>query len=309
MAESKASVREVRLRVPASTSNLGPGFDTLGLALGLYNEFLFERVEGESRFSVEGEGAEVLRQGPSRVLWALEAASAALGVPAPAIRLTQHNQIPLARGLGGSGTAALAGIVAAFLFAGRQLEPAQILSLGLKMEGHPDNITPQTVGGFVVSRAVDDEVIYLKLAPPAGLTSVVLVPDRPLDTGLARRALPEQYSRADVIYNLSNVALLVASLATGNIRHLAQAMRDRIHQPYRAPLLPGLLEIIDAALRAGSPGAALSGAGSGIFAFARAGQEQAIAAAMEAAAAKYGMAAYSLFLPVDTQGLEVLDVR
>jgi len=300
-------VRRVELRVPASTSNIGPGFDALGLALGLYNEFLFERIEHGLEVHITGEGADLLARGESRTHKALERACGLLGVGTPAVRISQHNAVPLARGLGGSATAVLAGTVAAFLFAGREPAPAAVLDMALGMESHPDNLTPELVGGFTVSQVADAHVRWVKLNPPAGLSAVVLIPDRPMDTGLARQALPQQYSRPDVVFSLGGVAMLVASLATGQLDHLALAMRDRLHQPYRAPLLPGMLEIIQAAAAAGSPGAALSGAGSGIFAFARAGQEHAVAAAMEAEAARHDLGSYSLYPPVDTHGLRVVE--
>jgi homoserine kinase len=301
-------IQRVELRVPASTSNIGPGFDALGLALGLYNEFRFERIAAGVEVHVTGEGAAILNQGVSRTHQALERACGLLGLETPAVRITQHNAIPLARGLGGSATVALAGTAAAFLFAGRDLAPQAVLDMALGMEGHPDNLTPELVGGFTVSQAADGRVRYLSLTPPADLSAVVLIPDRPLDTGQARAALPDQYSRPDVVFNLGGVAMLVASLATGRLEHLAPAMRDRVHQPYRAPLLPGMLEMIQAALDAGAPGAALSGAGSGIFAFARPGQERIIGAALEAEARRHGMGSYCLYPPLDMRGLQVTSV-
>ncbi len=302
---SAKSIQRVELRVPASTSNMGPGFDALGLALGLYNEFRFERIAAGVEVHVTGEGADILNTGESRTYQALARACGLLGVETPAVRILQHNAVPLARGLGGSATATLAGTTAAFLFAGRELTPQALLDMALGMEGHPDNLTPGLVGGFTVSQVAEGHVRYLKCTSPAGLNAVVLIPDRPLDTGLARAALPAQYSRPDVVFNLGGIAMLVAGLATGQLEHLASAMRDRLHQPYRAPLLPGMLEMIQAALDAGAPGAALSGAGSGIFAFARPGQEQAIGAALEAEARRHGMGAYCLYPPLDMRGLQV----
>jgi len=214
---SAKTIRGLALRVPASTSNMGPGFDALGLALGLYNDFRFERIAAGLEVHVTGEGAEILNQGENRAYQALARACGLLGIETPAVRLTQHNAIPLARGLGGSATAALAGVVAAFLFAGRQPAPQEVLDMALGMEGHPDNLTPEMVGGFTVSQISDGKVRYVRLTPPAGLNAVILIPDRPLDTGMARAALPAQYSRPDVVFNLGGVAMLVASLASGQL--------------------------------------------------------------------------------------------
>jgi homoserine kinase len=176
------------------------------------------------------------------------------------------------------------------------------------MEAHPDNVTPSLVGGLTVSIINNSHVVYIKLIPPSNLTTVTLIPDRPLDTGLARKIVPQQFSREDVIFNIRGAGMIMAALATGQLDHLAVAMQDRLHQPYRAPLLLGMMEIFKAALEAGSPGVALSGAGSGIFAFAYPHNEHAIGEAMKAAATRFGMNAYSLRLPIDHAGMQILKV-
>ena len=147
-------------------------------------------------------------------------------------------------------------------------------------------------------------VTYTRVIPPSELTTVTLIPDRPLLTGEARKVVPQTFSRDDMIFNIRGAGMIMAALATGQLEYLALAMRDRLHQPYRAPLLPGMVEIFQAALDAGSPGVALSGAGSGIFSFAYA---HAIGEAMKVAAAGFGMDAYNLYLPVDNDGLQIVD--
>jgi homoserine kinase len=305
----KARPNRVELRVPASTSNLGPGFDAIGLAVSLYNEFLFERIGSGVEIVIEGEGADVLERSPeSRTYQTLRAACQALKCEVPGMRIVQHNSIPLARGLGGSGTAVLAGTIATFLFADIEPETSRVLDQSFTIETHPDNITPSLVGGLTVSMIDNGHVSYIKLIPPSDLKTVILIPDRPLDTGSARKVVPQQFSREDMIFNIRGAGMIMAALATGQLGHLALAMRDRLHQPYRAPLLPGMMEIFQAALDSGSPGVALSGAGSGIFAFAYSHNETAIGEAMRTAAARFGMNAYNLYLSIDNVGVRILNV-
>jgi homoserine kinase len=305
----KKKPNRIELSIPASTSNLGPGFDAVGLAVGLYNEFLFERIESGLQIHIEGEGADILPRGPEhRTFQAFQKACQILGRRVPGLKIIQRNSVPLARGLGGSGISVLAGTLAAFLLNGMEPDSTQVLDQSFAIETHPDNITPSLVGGLTVSVIDDGHVAYIKLNPPSNLTTVTLVPDHSLDTGLARKAVPQQFSREDAVFNIRGAAALIAALATGRLDHLALAMRDRMHQPYRAPLLPGMMEIFRAALGAGSPGVALSGSGSGVFAFAYAGNEQAIGQAMKAAAARFGIKAYSLCLPVDLVGAKIVSV-
>ena len=299
----------VALKVPASTSNLGPGFDTIGLALQLHNEYLFERTDSGVEIIIEGEGAAVLEHGrDSRTYRAFCAASKAVGIPVPGVRIVQHNAIPLARGLGGSGTAVLAGTIAAFLFAGIEPAVSRVLDQAFTIEAHPDNLNPSLVGGLTVSSAVGNHVTYVRVVPPPELTTVTLIPDRGLETGMARQVIPHHFSRDDMIFNIRGAGMVMAALATGQLENLAVAMRDRLHQPYRVPLLPGMNEVFQAALDAGSPGVALSGAGSGIFAFAYAHNAEAIGVAMKTAAAQAGINAYNLYLPVDLDGVQMMEV-
>ena len=305
----KTKPSRVELRIPASTSNLGPGFDAVGLAVSLYSEFLFERVDSGLEILIEGEGSDVLPRGPVyRPYQAFQKACKVLGKEVTGLRVVQHNAVPFARGLGGSGIAALAGTMAAFLLCGTDPDMGRVLDLSFAMETHPDNVTPSLVGGLTVSVIEDNHVVYVKLIPSSKLTTVILIPDRPLDTVLARKIVPQQFSREDMIFNIRAAAMTMAALATDQLEHLALAMRDRLHQPYRAPLLVGMMDIFKAALEAGSPGVALSGAGSGIFAFAYPHNEQAIGEAMKAAATRFGMNAYYLCLPIDHVGAQILKV-
>lgn len=304
-------VHRVTLRVPASTSNLGPGFDAIGLAVALFNEFEFTRADaGVLRVRVEGEGADIIPgDAGNRTYAAFRSFFAGRGEEPPGVHIHQRNRIPLARGLGGSGTAVLAGTLAAMLFAGMDHTPDAVLDHAITVETHPDNITPSLVGGLTVSLLDEGHVRYVRVLPPAELTAVLLIPDRGLETGAARAVVPQTFSREDTIYTLRGAAMVMAALATGQLEHLAVAMRDRVHQPYRAPLLPGMMEIFEAALGAGSPGVALSGAGSGIFAFAYPATARRIGDAMLREARRHGLGGYVLYLPIDTMGTVILEIQ
>lgn len=262
------SGRRVRVRIPASTANLGPGFDVLGLALGLYNTIEVEAIPQGFELTVEGEGADRLRQVGERslVLRAALATFAYLGVTAPGLRIHLKNEIPLKRGLGSSGTACVGGVLAAAELSGRALSPHEILRLALPLEGHPDNITPSLVGGLTATCLRGEEVRYVKIPIPQAIRVVAVIPERELSTAEARRALPSQVPLADAVYNVGRAALLVAAMVAGELNLLDEATRDRLHQPYRAKLLPGMEEVFEAARRAGAFAAFLSGAGSTVVA-------------------------------------------
>jgi len=198
-----ARPNRVELQVPASTSNLGPGFDAVGLALNLYNEFLFERCDAALEIDIEGEGKTILERGlENRTYRAFQAASENLGNKVSGLRIVQHNAIPLARGLGGSGTAVLAGTIAAFLFAGVEPETSRILDQSFTIETHPDNITPSLVGGLTVSTLDDGHVHYIRVIPPSNLTAVMLIPEHGINTAEARKVVPQHFSREDTIFNI-----------------------------------------------------------------------------------------------------------
>lgn len=302
--------RKVEIKVPCSTSNLGPGFDAIGLALQLYNTFRFERLSHGLEITIEGEGAGQLETGSgNRTYRSYAAVFDALGVAPYPVRIHQHNEIPLARGLGGSATAVLAGVVAALVLLGQEPKVDDVLGYGTLIENHPDNLTPSMVGGLTVSFWEPGRIVYVRLDPPQELTSVVLIPDFGLETGEARKVLPGQVPLADAVTNLRGSAMIMAAVAAGEIDKLALAMRDRLHQPYRAPLLPGMHDIFQAALEAGSPGVALSGAGSGIFAFALKDRDpDAVGQAMVREAAVHGMSSTYLLLPIDREGTRITQI-
>lgn len=309
--------RSVRVRIPATTANLGPGFDALGLALELHNELTVACVtnrpgslgwEEAPEVTVEGEGRGSLPTNRENLTYrAVCAAYAAMGRTVPPLRLVASNQIPLARGLGSSAAAIVGGLMAANALEDYPFDEARLLALANELEGHPDNVAAALLGGLVVCVRVDGHVLARRIPLADGLVAVLCVPDRPLSTAAARRVVPEQVSRDDAIFNLGRAALLVHCLTAGDWRPLAIAMEDHLHQPARATIFPPLRPVIAAALAAGAAGAALSGAGSTILALVEqaSGRADSVALAMVEAAAAAAAPARAVVTGLSQQGAMV----
>ena len=293
----------VRVRVPASSANLGPGFDALGLALALYNEVTVEESEGVS-VSVRGEGAGRLSAGADNVVargarLAFEAAAR----PFHGIRIECLNRIPLSRGLGSSAAAWVGGLVGANALLGAPLDRRALLALAAGAEGHPDNVAAAMLGGLAVSCAADGAVTAVTLTVPPDLRWVVLVPDAESATHEARAVLPESVPRTDAVFNVQRVSLLLAALGAGGLDLLGTAMDDRLHQPYRQRLFPWMERVRSAALGAGALGCVLSGAGPSMLAAARAASDD-VGQAMERALRDAGVGGRALTLAVDPAGAQ-----
>lgn len=266
--------RRVTVEVPATTANLGAGYDCLGMALGLTNRIVLE-VRGWSKSGhelvVEGEGAgELTADSDNRFIRGIEAAirEARGELPEGTIwRIEMINHIPLARGLGSSAAATVGGLLAANALLGDALSSADLLRLATAIEGHPDNAAPALLGGFVASAVIGDTVEAIRFDVPRGLRAVIFVPDLRLETSEMRRVLPATVPRADAVANLGRVAIGVAGIATGRRDILRILTEDRLHEPYRAAAYPQLPRLVADALAAGAIGACLSGAGSAIIAF------------------------------------------
>jgi homoserine kinase len=261
------------LRVPASSANLGPGFDALGLALSIYLECRFRRAE-RLEIRVSGRDAGCIPVTEDNLVWQTALSVAAdVGDELPPIELELRNGIPIGKGLGSSAAALTAGVVIADELLGLNWKPLRILDEAARIEGHPDNVAPCVLGSIVAS-AIDSggAARAVRLDLPARFGVAVVVPDFDLPTVKARAVLPEAYSREDAVFNVQRAALLVAALATGSISAFPTALEDRFHQFYRAPLVPGLEEILR--LRApGLLGCVLSGAGPSILVFYERGYE------------------------------------
>lgn len=297
--------RRVTVRVPATTANLGPGFDALGLALTLYNRLEVERIPAGLEIALHGEGADRLPADETNLAYqAFRRVFDWHGAPVPPVRMTGEIQVPLSRGLGSSAAAVVAGLIAGNELAGNPLAPAELLHLGTALEGHPDNVAPALFGGFTVACLAESGVAWARLLPPPELRAVLAIPAREVLTAQARAVLPEVVPRQDAVHNVGRTALLVAAFATGDLALLRAGMRDCLHEPYRAALIPGMLAALEAAREAGALGAALSGAGSTLLALAT-DHFEAIGAAMRAALAAHGLQSRVLTLAPDTAGAAV----
>jgi homoserine kinase len=264
----------VTVEVPASSANLGAGYDCLGLALAMVDRIEVEvRVwsRGQIELTVEGEGRnELAEDRDNRFVQGLETTLRAARGELPdgvGWRISMHNAIPLARGLGSSAAATVGGILAGNALAGEALSMPEMLAIACDIEGHPDNAAAALLGGFVVSARHPDGVEAIRFDSPRDLRAILFVPELRLPTDEMRAALPATVPLADAVANLGAVAVGVAGLATGRYDLLAQLTVDRLHEPYRAAVYPHLPVMVEAARGAGALGACLSGAGSTILAF------------------------------------------
>jgi homoserine kinase len=264
----------VVVEVPASSANLGAGYDCLGVALAMTNRIELEVrawSRGKIELTVDGEGRnELTEDRENRFVRGLEAAlRQALGDLPEGVgwRIGMRNQIPLSRGLGSSAAATVGGVLAGNALAGEPLSRPELLRLATQIEEHPDNAAAVLLGGFVVSAATPDGVDAIRFDAPRELRAVLFIPDLRLSTRDMRAALPASVPLGDAVANLGAVAVGVAGIATAHFEHLGRLTVDRLHEPYRAAVYPQLPGMVAAAREAGAIGACLSGAGSTIIAF------------------------------------------
>ena len=291
----------VQVRVPATSANLGPGFDTLGLALSLHNEVVAEEADGIT-VRIEGEGADWLAQnGGNIVARGVRLAYDETGRAFRGCALTCVNRIPTARGLGSSAAAWVGGLVVGNALLGAPLSKDALLALAARAEGHPDNVAAAVLGGLTVSCAVPAGIAAVSLPVPRSLAWVVLIPTMTRSTAEARALLPPSVPREDAVFNVQRVALLLASLQAGRSDTLGAALDDRLHQPYRLKLFPWLPDVAAAARAAGALGCVLSGAGPALLAVVP-GDGGAVARAMERALKKAGVEGSARAFDVDADG-------
>ena len=279
--------KSVTVKVPATTANMGPGFDCLGMALDIWNSI---RVElGPARLEIEGEGADSLpRDEGNLVFRSFSRLFNEIGRPVPAVNMACRNEIPLGRGLGSSSAAVVGGLMAANHICGDELSPEGILELAVKIEGHPDNVTAAMLGGCTIVVNGDCGLVTADVPFPDDISAVLFVPDMSMPTEEARELLGSEVSREDAVYNIGRTALLVRALSTGDLSQLAVATQDRLHQPARQSIFFPMKNIFRAALAAGALGVFLSGAGSTVLAFAR-DREFTVGYEMADAASKSGV--------------------
>jgi homoserine kinase len=295
---------DLRVRVPASSANLGPGFDSFALALPLLAEFELRPARAWS-VTVEGDGQGIPPDEENLfVVSARAAAKAARRELAPQ-HVTQRSAIPIARGLGSSAAAIVGGVVAANALLGEPFDRRTLLRIASEVEGHADNVAAALYGAFTVALPDEDGPVATRLVFPRAWRVCLLIPGRPLSTEQARAVLPAQVSRADAVFNVAHGAALIAAVMRADGALLALAMVDRLHQAARTALVPALGEIIAAAREAGAFGAELSGAGPSVLAVAPTRLAPRVVAAMEEAAASAGAPGRGRVVRVRAAGAQV----
>ena len=298
--------------VPATSANLGPGFDCIGAAWTLANRFEFTRLPDHASLRIEATGidADKISLGTGNYVYkAFCQLFEHVNQPIPPLHLKIEVAVPLSRGLGSSATAIVGGLVGANELAGQPLTPTALAALATELEGHPDNVVPALLGGCRLTASGLEsaeqpwEICDIPWHPE--IVPVVGIPAFELSTQKARAVLPERYSGADAIFNAAHLGLLIRALQTGDRRWLRTALQDRIHQPYRKSLIPGFEQVQDQALAAGAAGVVISGAGPTLLAFGSPHQAKAIAQAMEAAWSGQGISAQAQPVQINPAGTEV----
>jgi homoserine kinase len=309
MAGRNATPRDrVTVRVPATSANLGPGFDALAVALDLSEDVTLARLpaHASARVRVTGVNASLLPHDETLLAYrGVVAAYRRMGRALPALDLELATRIPRSGGLGGSAAAIVAGVVAANALEGSPLSRMEELDLVAGIEGHPDNVSAALLGGLVVCVAARDGLVSKRLSVPTDLHAVLCLPETSISTKSARGVIPQSFPIGDAVFNLGRTALIVAAFATRDWSLLRDGMDDRIHQPARGTILAALHPVIAAAIDAGAHGAALSGAGSAMIAFASDHFDE-IAVAMSDAAARHGSPNRTIRLALSDSGARVI---
>jgi homoserine kinase len=310
-------MNQVTVIVPATSANLGPGFDCLGVALALYNKVTFTAVSADPAsagsassalpkltIKVTGLDAEKVPTDESNLIYQSACRMFdRLGQRPSTLHIQQENNIPVGSGLGSSSTAVLAGLLGANTLMDGHFSQSDILAIATAEEGHPDNVAPALLGGLVLG-VMEDKQVYIEQLPIAPQQVAIITPSFELLTRDARAALPNQISRQDAIFNASRLPLLIRALETAAYPKLTLAMQDKLHQPYRLPLIPGMAAAFAAATAAGAASVALSGAGPSLIAFAP-DHHADIVAAVTAVFQQNHLTCRSWILPIDMTGTQI----
>ncbi len=296
----------IHVRVPATSANLGPGFDCLGLALSLYNHVKIED-SNSFRVALEGDYTSGIAPDESNLVWkSMCTLWKEIDFKIPTLSLVLENNVPPARGMGSSSAAIVGGLVAANAYAGNVVSQEDLLNLANKIEGHPDNVTPALLGGVTLAVTTETSVIARTVHSEPNFRALAIVPDFRLSTEKSRQVLPPSVSMADAVFNLSRTALFVESLIHGDYDFFKEGMEDRLHQNQRAALVPGLGETLQIALEAGAYGSALSGSGPTILAIVAQEKMEQVSQAMVDCLANHGLSSRAYFLEVDSAGATVI---
>jgi homoserine kinase len=293
----------IKIRVPATSANLGPGFDCMGLALDIWNEVTFE-ADVQTSYFVKGEGADALNSRPVNLLTNSAARLYEVcGKPLDGLRITADNAIPFSSGLGSSAAAIVAGLYGANEVLGRLLDTEALLRLAAKIEGHPDNVAPALLGGLIVSASSEEHIITRRYEMPE-LTAVLAIPAVEWPTHVARGVLPSVVSRADAIFNISRAVLVVDALQHGDLNLLQKVMDDQIHQSYRLARIPAGEEAYQTARALGA--SALSGAGPALITFVEPGRGQSAQTIICSVFERAGIACRGLILHTSNLGVQLI---
>ena len=299
--------KKVRVSVPSTTANLGPGFDCLGAALDLHNEFVFTRIDGGGDhfdLIMESSDGNHLRGGPENLVFrAAQKVWASANVSPFALEARVKLAVPPARGLGSSATAIVAGLIGANAIMDSPLSKEKLLELAIDIEGHPDNVVPSLLGGLcLTARSASHRWRIVRCDWDNSIKVVIAIPGIRLSTSEARRVMPKNIPISDAVINMGALTLLLNGLKTGNSELIKEGMFDKLHEPYRWKLIKGGLEVKQAALQAGALGCAISGAGPSILALCREENGKLISQAMVKAWEKAGVASRAPFLNIQTEG-------
>ncbi|WP_028084258.1 homoserine kinase [Dolichospermum circinale] len=294
----------ITVKVPATTANLGPGFDCIGAALKLYNEFEFTTLNVDGlMIQVSGMEAEKVQTDESNLLYqAFIKLYQHIEQTAPSVKIRIKLRVPLSRGLGSSATAIIAGLVAANELAGQPLSEFEVMKLAIAMEGHPDNVVPALLGGCRLAATSNNCWEIGDIPWHRDIVPVVAIPDFELSTSQARKVLPADISRDDAIFNISHFGLLLRGLATNREEWLKAALQDKLHQPYRQALIPGYDVVNNAAINAGAYGMVISGAGPTLLALVDTSRAKLVEIAMKNAWLQTGITSTVRIVNLDMQG-------
>jgi homoserine kinase len=302
----------IKIRVPATTANLGPGFDCLGLSLKLYLNLEIEEIEEGFTVEYQGEGAEKFsaKKKEDTLIWKsinLVLKKTHEDIYKKGLKIKALNEIPVTRGLGSSASAIIGGIVGGARLYNIDLTNQEMLELALSLEGHMDNIVPALIGGLTLAyKTGQEEIKWTRIKTPLDLRIVVVIPEFTLNTGKMRKVLPQKVALPEAIFNLSRSALLVNALQNSDWEVLAEAMEDRLHQPYRAPFIPGIEDMFSQIKKTGLAGIALSGSGPSVVSLTKKGSEGEISKIMKDAFLNAGIICRILVLEADLQGTKLI---
>ncbi len=307
----KNTTVKIKVKVPATSGNLGCGFDVLGMALSLYNEIELEVDFKKEGLIIEvfGEGEKIIPKDKRNISFiAIKKYLEKIKKPVPFIKIKLKNKIPLAKGLGSSAATRIGSLSAINTIFNNKLNAKELLLLGSQLEGHSDNVVCSFLGGITISSFSNNGIYFRRLDLKkvySEFKAIILIPEFSLYTQKAREVLPKKYSRSDVVFNISRVADFMRCLYERSYDALSLATQDKIHQPYRKRLIPGMEEVFDVALKRGAKAVFLSGAGPSILALAIE-KERLISESMRKAFSKGGIKSKSLILNIDIKGVQLI---